>query len=169
MNKQASSKKSISTKKRSKLFFTHTPLIKKTLPKQTQKRPLDQKTMASITDNDHTIDLDAALATATAAAREAGALIAAAWGRGGGGSVVSKSSHVDLVTDTDKAAEAAIRARLSADFPGVAFVGEEEAAERGGEVVLTDAPTWMVCVYVCFLFCAVFYAFGFHRVHFDGR
>ncbi|GBF89321.1 inositol monophosphatase [Raphidocelis subcapitata] len=91
------------------------------------------------------LDLDAALAAAVAAARAAGALIAAAWGDGAADKgVVVKSSHVDLVTETDKAAEAAIREALLAAFPGHAFVGEEEAAEAGGAVVLTDGPTWMV-------------------------
>lgn len=91
-------------------------------------------------------DLDAALDAAVAAARAAGALVAAAWGSGGaaGKGVVAKSSHVDLVTETDKAAEAAIREALLAAFPAHAFVGEEEAAEAGGAVELTDGPTWMV-------------------------
>jgi 3'-phosphoadenosine 5'-phosphosulfate (PAPS) 3'-phosphatase len=88
------------------------------------------------------LDLDAALAAAVSAARAAGALIAAAWG--GAQSAVTKSSHVDLVTETDKKCEDVIRTALLGAFPGHRFVGEEEAAEAGGDVVLTDEPTWMV-------------------------
>jgi fructose-1,6-bisphosphatase/inositol monophosphatase family enzyme len=88
------------------------------------------------------VDLPAALEVAVAAARAAGAVIADAWCKSK--DVVAKSSHVDLVTETDKACEAAIRAALLGAFPDHKFIGEEEAAEAGGDVVLTDAPTWMV-------------------------
>jgi 3'-phosphoadenosine 5'-phosphosulfate (PAPS) 3'-phosphatase len=88
------------------------------------------------------LDLDRALSVAVSAARAAGAEIAAAWGRTQ--STVTKSSHADLVTETDKKCEHLIRAALLGAFPGHAFIGEEEAAAAGGEVVLTDGPTWMV-------------------------
>ncbi|KAI8466511.1 MAG: 3.1.2 inositol monophosphatase [Monoraphidium minutum] len=89
------------------------------------------------------VDLDAALAAAVDAARAAGALIAAAWGDRTK-ATVEKGSHVDLVTETDKKCEEVIRARLLAAFPAHRFIGEEEAAEAGGAVTLTDEPTWMV-------------------------
>ena len=47
-------------------------------------------------------------------------------------------------TETDKKAEEAIRAILAEAFPSFKFIGEEEAAEAGGAVAITDAPTWMV-------------------------
>jgi 3'-phosphoadenosine 5'-phosphosulfate (PAPS) 3'-phosphatase len=89
------------------------------------------------------IDLDAALRVAVDAARVAGAIIADAWGNGAKGEV-TKSSHVDLVTETDKKCEDVIRTRLMEAFPAHSFIGEEEAAEAGGAVTLTDEPTWMV-------------------------
>ena len=89
------------------------------------------------------IDLDAALQVAVEAARAAGAEIAHAWGSRAKG-VVAKSSHVDLVTETDKKCEQVIRERLMAAYADHKFIGEEEAAEAGGRVDLTDAPTWMV-------------------------
>lgn len=89
------------------------------------------------------IDLDAALAVAVDAAKSAGALIAGAWGSRAK-NVVAKSSHVDLVTETDKKCEQVIRDALLAAYPGHKFIGEEEAAEAGGAVHLTDDPTWMV-------------------------
>jgi inositol-phosphate phosphatase / L-galactose 1-phosphate phosphatase len=60
----------------------------------------------------------------------------------------TKANDRDLVTATDGAAEAAVRAALAAVFPAHAFIGEEEAAaaaSRGdGPPVLTDDPTWIV-------------------------
>lgn len=92
------------------------------------------------------VDLDAALDAAVAAARAAGALIARAWALPGGAAQAAavKSSHADLVTETDKACEDVIRGMLAGAFPSYRFVGEESAAAAGGEVELTDEPTWMV-------------------------
>ena len=48
------------------------------------------------------------------------------------GSVRSKSSPLDLVTDADLAAEAMITAELRAQYPSALIVGEEAAAENPG-------------------------------------
>ena len=45
------------------------------------------------------------------------------------GDIRYKSSHLDLVTDADVAAEAQITAQLRAAFPGATVVGEEAAAD----------------------------------------
>jgi fructose-1,6-bisphosphatase/inositol monophosphatase family enzyme len=45
------------------------------------------------------------------------------------GDIRQKSSHLDLVTDADVAAEAQITAQLRAAFPGALVVGEEASAE----------------------------------------
>ena len=46
------------------------------------------------------------------------------------GDIRHKSSHLDLVTDADVAAEAQITAQLRAAFPGAVVVGEEAAADN---------------------------------------
>lgn len=102
---------------------------------------------------DIAVDLDRALAVAEEAARAAGELIKASWGKAGGsgsghggngdgggdgnGRVAGgKTVHVetkggnaaDLVTDVDQACESLIRDRIRAAFPDHAFIGEEESA-----------------------------------------
>jgi len=57
--------------------------------------------------------------------------------------VSTKSSNIDLVTETDQAAEKLIISELSAKFPEHAFIGEESAA-AGLRYSLTDAPTWII-------------------------
>jgi inositol-phosphate phosphatase / L-galactose 1-phosphate phosphatase len=61
---------------------------------------------------------------------------------------VTKANDRDLVTATDGAAEAAVRAALAAAFPSHSFIGEEEAsvaAARGqGPPTLGPEPTWIV-------------------------
>jgi 3'-phosphoadenosine 5'-phosphosulfate (PAPS) 3'-phosphatase len=88
-------------------------------------------------------DYDAYLATAVAAAKEAGALIAEAWGSSARTNVEYKGA-VDLVTSTDKACELAIMNLLKDAYPSHRFIGEEGTATGGGAVELTDEPTWMV-------------------------
>lgn len=74
-------------------------------------------------------EFGAELATARAAAAEAAALISA---RAGAERVRTKSGVGDLVTAVDEAAEAAILARIRADFPGDAVVAEESAQAAVG-------------------------------------
>jgi len=50
----------------------------------------------------------------------------------GPGAIRAKSGPLDLVTDADEAAEAAITAALARAFPGVLVVGEEAAASDPG-------------------------------------
>ncbi|MFL6138441.1 MAG: inositol monophosphatase family protein [Frankiaceae bacterium] len=70
------------------------------------------------------------LALATAVAREAGALVLDRGGVGGGATAVgTKSSSTDVVTATDRAAEALIVQRLRAARPGDAVLGEEGGAQ----------------------------------------
>ena len=70
-------------------------------------------------------DLDAAglLAVATAAAREAGELLASPGGRVS--VAATKSSPTDVVTEMDRRSEELIRARILAARPGDAILGEE--------------------------------------------
>ena len=63
------------------------------------------------------------LAVALAAARAAGALILGASASRG---AELKSSHHDLVTETDRACQAEIFAHIRAAFPAHAFLGEED-------------------------------------------
>jgi len=72
------------------------------------------------------------------AAREAGALIRAAWQRGRD-EVATKSSDVDLVTATDRAAEDHIAARLRDAFPRDRLVMEE-----GGQQGFSKRRCWYV-------------------------
>jgi myo-inositol-1(or 4)-monophosphatase len=76
-------------------------------------------------------DVAARLALATSAARAAGQLLEAH--RGHLREVVKKG-EIDLVTEADRAAEAALIERIAAAFPGDAVCGEE-----GGEVVVAGA------------------------------
>ena len=79
-----------------------------------------------------------AVVVAEAAAREAGALIREAWRRGRG-AVGTKSSAVDLVTETDAAAEAVFSERLRATFPD-----DELILEEGGRQAGRDDRRWYV-------------------------
>jgi inositol-phosphate phosphatase/L-galactose 1-phosphate phosphatase len=58
--------------------------------------------------------------------------------------IQQKSTHVDLVTETDKKCEQVIYQMLQQHFPTHAFIGEEQASANGGQPDLTDEPTWMV-------------------------
>ena len=84
------------------------------------------------------------LEVAVAAAREAGEVIRA--GSSGLRTAKEKGSTRDLVTETDEKCEELIRKKLSDAFEDYAFIGEEEAAARGGikAETLGDEPTWMV-------------------------
>jgi len=84
------------------------------------------------------MSLERALEVAEAAAREAGALVRAAW-EGGRGAVATKSSDVDLVTETDAASERVILARLQAAFPDDELVLEETGRHPG-----TNDRRWYV-------------------------
>ncbi len=66
---------------------------------------------------------------AVAAAEEAGAILLARFG--GPLEVEHKSSRADLVTDADRASEAAIVARIRAAFPQATIVGEESGTHPG--------------------------------------
>lgn len=83
------------------------------------------------------------LEVGVAAALEAGRLIAAAFHQPK--AVTTKQGPVDLVTETDQAAELAIFGIIREAFPSHAFIGEEASAAQGGPAAaLTDEPTWMV-------------------------
>lgn len=58
--------------------------------------------------------------------------------------IQQKSTHVDLVTETDKKCEQVIHQMLVQHFPSHQFIGEEQASANGGQPDLTDEPTWMV-------------------------
>uniref|UniRef100_A0A8D1LVG0 Cell death inducing DFFA like effector a n=1 Tax=Sus scrofa TaxID=9823 RepID=A0A8D1LVG0_PIG len=57
--------------------------------------------------------------------------------------VSTKTSAVDLVTETDQAVEALILSELQERFPSHRFIAEEAAA-AGAKCVLTPSPTWIV-------------------------
>ena len=78
--------------------------------------------------------LRAELESATRAAQAGAAVIRAAWGKP---PRVEHKGDVDLVTETDLAAEAAVLAVLRATFPGDVFVSEEDG--RSG---LEGASRW---------------------------
>jgi myo-inositol-1(or 4)-monophosphatase len=69
------------------------------------------------------------LETAVAAAREAGAIAMRGWGRPG--KISEKSGRADIVTDVDRACEAAILRRLRADYPRATFATEESGLHEG--------------------------------------
>ena len=72
----------------------------------------------------------AALEVAREAVRDAGALIREAW-QAGRDEVATKSSTIDLVTETDRAAEERIVARLLDAFPRDKVVAEEAGSRKG--------------------------------------
>lgn len=57
--------------------------------------------------------------------------------------VETKSSNIDLVTETDQQVERILIEGLKAKFPSHQFIGEEETSE-GKKAELTDAPTWII-------------------------
>ncbi|XP_074505876.1 inositol monophosphatase 1-like isoform X1 [Sebastes fasciatus] len=57
--------------------------------------------------------------------------------------VMTKSSSVDLVTQTDQKVEQLIIQSVKEKFPTHRFIGEESVA-AGEACVLTDAPTWII-------------------------
>jgi len=77
-------------------------------------------------------------------AKEAGALIAAAYAKPAHTSrVEAKETAVDLVTEVDVASETLIFSRLKEAFPGFALIGEETASSSSGVPVLGEGPTWI--------------------------
>ncbi|XP_041103116.1 inositol monophosphatase 1-like [Polyodon spathula] len=58
-------------------------------------------------------------------------------------SVMSKSSPVDLVTETDQKVESMIISSIREKFPTHSFIGEESVA-AGAASILTDNPTWII-------------------------
>ncbi|KAE8290452.1 Inositol monophosphatase 1 [Larimichthys crocea] len=56
---------------------------------------------------------------------------------------MTKSSSVDLVTQTDQKVEQLIIQSVKEKFPTHRFIGEESVA-AGESCVLTDAPTWII-------------------------
>lgn len=98
-------------------------------------------------DGDEELNLAAALETAEAIAREAGAEVGRQLSQPG--KAVDFKGAVDLVTETDLAVEALIRARLRAAFPAHAFKGEEDTADAAdlalGEYDFAPGrPSWCV-------------------------
>jgi len=88
--------------------------------------------------------LDAVLATAIRAAREAGNLIQQAWWSSERSAIAeTKSSDVDLVTETDQKCEALVSSIILKDFPDDRIIGEE-ACGSGAYEELTDDPTWTI-------------------------
>lgn len=81
------------------------------------------------------------LEVALAAAREAGAIIKAAWDQP---RKVEHKGTFDLVTETDKQCEETVLTRLSSAFPTHKFIGEENSSAQGFTDELTEEPTWMV-------------------------
>ncbi|XP_059200491.1 inositol monophosphatase 1-like [Centropristis striata] len=57
--------------------------------------------------------------------------------------VMTKSSSVDLVTQTDQKVEQLIIQSVKEKFPTHRFIGEESVA-AGEACVLTDSPTWII-------------------------
>jgi myo-inositol-1(or 4)-monophosphatase len=70
-------------------------------------------------------DLAAACADA---ARSGGAVLRQRWGQP---RTIDKKGTIDLVTDADRASEAAVLARLAAGFPGAAVLAEESGRSGG--------------------------------------
>eukprot|EP00741_Cyanophora_paradoxa_P004433 tig00000802_g4303.t1 len=85
------------------------------------------------------VDPKELLSAAKEVAREAGALVREAINRPK--NIDTKSSGIDLVTETDRRSEEIVFSRLRAKFPTHIFIGEESAEST---IQLTDAPTWIV-------------------------
>ncbi|KAM4906724.1 inositol monophosphatase 1 isoform 2-T5 [Sylvia borin] len=58
-------------------------------------------------------------------------------------SVMTKSSPVDLVTETDQKVENFIISLIKEKYPSHSFIGEESVAAGEGSI-LTDNPTWII-------------------------
>ena len=97
--------------------------------------PDDSNTGAADHDRDRDSALDAYLATAVQAAREAAAIQLAE--RGSDLQVSTKSSAVDLVTRVDKLCEERIRHVILARHPGHAILGEEQGDGEADELLGT--------------------------------
>lgn len=90
-----------------------------------------------------TLDLAECERVAVEIARKAGTLIKNTCGVIG--SIETKLSFADLVTETDKNVESLVFECLRKSFPDHKFIGEESvAADNYGKVQLTDEPTWIV-------------------------
>lgn len=76
-------------------------------------------------------------------AREAGDLILAAF-NDKDKRITSKSSAVDVVTETDKACEALIIRGVRERYPDHRFIAEESFVDEGRGYDFTDAPTWII-------------------------
>jgi myo-inositol-1(or 4)-monophosphatase len=57
--------------------------------------------------------------------------------------ITTKSAPNDLVTETDQEVERIIKEKISGQFPGHRFIGEETVA-GGVKCELTDDPTWVL-------------------------
>lgn len=89
------------------------------------------------------LDLQQCLEVAKQAALAAGKIIQESFSSDNK-RIQQKSTHVDLVTETDKKCEQVIHSMLLQQFPSHKFIGEEQASAEGGQPPLTDDPTWMV-------------------------
>ncbi|KAF7638306.1 Inositol-1-monophosphatase [Meloidogyne graminicola] len=74
--------------------------------------------------------------------REAGNLVKSAFAKPVG-TVYTKASATDFVTETDRAVEELLIGRISSRFPDHKFIGEE-GASSGKKYEFTDAPTWII-------------------------
>lgn len=57
--------------------------------------------------------------------------------------IQTKSSEIDLVTETDQSVEKLLISNLSKHFPEHKFIGEESVA-AGSQCILTNSPTWII-------------------------
>ncbi|XP_047947922.1 inositol monophosphatase 3-like [Salvia hispanica] len=80
------------------------------------------------------------LATAVEAAKQAAEIIRSGFY---GAKQVENKGEVDLVTETDKKCEELISTFLKKQYPDHMFIGEETVA-AGGNMELTNEPTWIV-------------------------
>ncbi|XP_072219405.1 inositol monophosphatase 1 [Leuresthes tenuis] len=78
---------------------------------------------------------------AVAVARRAGEVVR--WALSDDRKVMTKSSAVDLVTQTDQKVEQLIIQSVKEKFPTHSFIGEESVA-AGEACVLTERPTWII-------------------------
>ncbi|CAK6983297.1 inositol monophosphatase 1 [Scomber scombrus] len=80
---------------------------------------------------------------AVSAARHAGEVVREALRDDRKQTVMTKSSSVDLVTQTDQKVEKLIIQSVKEKFPTHSFIGEESVS-AGEPLLLTDAPTWII-------------------------
>lgn len=89
------------------------------------------------------------LRVAEEAARAAGALIVSA-SAAGSPAASEKSSHTDLVTETDRRCQEAIRAIIHREFPSHAFLGEEDVPSgvtaAAAAILARAAAPYLWCV-----------------------